>query len=436
MFENKHIFSVTDVNRLTKRILESEEILNNICVRGEISNISTYSSGHIFFTLKDLNSQITCTMFKTYVSKLAFKPENGMKVIIQGNITLYEARGTYQMIVSMMEPDGLGALALQFEQLKEKLQKEGYFDESHKRPLPPIPQSVGIVTSPTGAAICDMVNILSRRWPLIKIYVYPAIVQGNEAPQSIKDGIIFFNTYKPVDVLIVGRGGGSIEDLWCFNDESLVKCVYASKIPVISAVGHESDFTLCDFASDKRAPTPSAAAELAVPNGNDVYGRLSLTKENMVRILSSKITGYKQLVSKYEKSRALSNPMSFIMDKQRDLAQLEKDFFNCKEKYFLDKRDELLRIKDKIENKIDLNIERNRNKLSITAGKLSSLDPLKIISRGYSVVYKDNSVVKGIDDVDVGSIINIDVKDGIIQSEVKDIKKKGKKKDGRKKVNI
>lgn len=427
MFENKHIFSVTDVNRLSKRILESEDLLNNICVRGEISNLSTYSSGHVFFTLKDLNSQLTCTMFKTYVSRLGFKPSNGMKVIIQGNITIYEARGTYQMVVTVMEPDGLGALALQFEQLKEKLQKEGYFDESHKKPLPEIPESVGVITSPTGAAVCDVVNILSRRWPIVKIYVYPAIVQGNDAPASIKSGIEFFNTYKHVDLLIVGRGGGSIEDLWCFNDEGLVKSVYASKIPIISAVGHESDFTLCDFVADKRAPTPSAAAELAVPNGNDTYGKLSLIRDNMCRTVMGKIDGYKNLISKYEKSRALSNPMSFILDKQRDLAQTEKDFFNCIDKYFSDKHDELDTLSERLKTKTDLNIERSKNKLGILAGKLASLDPLKTVAKGYSVVYKEDEVVKDIKDVKSGDMIDIRLKNGIIKSEVKTTVKKGKK---------
>ena len=429
MLENRHIFSVSDLNKITKRILESEEILNNICVRGEISNLSTYSSGHVFFTLKDLNAQITCTMFKTYVSRIAFKPTNGLKVIIQGSVTLYEARGTYQMIVTAMEPDGIGALALQFEQLKNKLQQEGYFDENHKKPLPSMPESIGVVTSPTGAAICDIVNILTRRWPLINIYVYPAIVQGNDAPKSIKDGIIFFNNYKHVDVMIVGRGGGSIEDLWCFNDETLVKTIYSSKIPIISAVGHESDFTLCDFVADKRAPTPSAAAELAVPNGHDIYGILSLRRENMCRIIQSKIDNYKSRVDKYKTSRALSNPMSFILDKQKDFAQLEKDFFDCKDEYFKNKQEDINEVSQKLLLSANRNVDKNRNRLGILAGKLSSLDPLKVVSKGYSVVYNEGNVVKNIKQVKVGDTIKINLCDGVIQSEVKkkSVKKKGKK---------
>lgn len=427
----KHIISVSELNRVVKRIFDTEEILNNILIRGEISNLSTYSSGHLYFTLKDENAQISATMFKTYVTRLRFRPENGLKVIVQGKVSLYEARGTYQINIVDMEPDGYGALALRYEQLKKKLEEQGYFDESRKKELPLYPKSIGVITSPTGAAICDIINILTRRWPLCEIKVYPAIVQGQTAPESLINGVKFFNEHNLCDVIIIGRGGGSIEDLWGFNDEMLVKTIYASKIPIVSAVGHESDFTLCDFVSDKRAPTPSAAAELTTPSINDMYGQLSNYNIRLNNAIKRKLDVYKEKVDKLSKNRMLVNPMLFVQDKQRDFALIEKDFNSSKKQYFETKKLELTNINDKLILSYDKLKEQKKNKLANVSGKLSTLDPLKIVARGYSVAYNNGNVVKKINDVEKGSEIKISVSDGEIFAEVNDVKKgKGNNKNG------
>lgn len=431
MFENKRIFTVSEVNKYVKMILDNEDFLNNICIRGEISNLSTYSSGHLYFTIKDLNAQISATMFKSYAQKLSFKLENGMKVIAQGSISLYEARGTYQINVFALEPDGLGALALRYEQLKQKFQQEGYFDESHKKPLPKFPDEIGVITSPTGAAVCDIINIATRRWPISKICVYPAIVQGKEAPESLINGVRFFNDKKKVDVIIIGRGGGSIEDLWGFNDERLVKTIYESKIPIISAVGHEVDFTLCDFVSDKRAPTPSAAAEIAVPSSNDMYGMLSQYEKRLNKSIEHKVSIGKERLDKLKSSQALVNPKKFLLAKQRDFELLKKDFLNSKDKYFDAKRQDVDYLEKELIDNMAYLVDRKKNNLAQSAGKLSTLDPLKIISRGYSVAYHEGSVVKEVSKIKVGDEININVSDGTIKTNVIDIeKKKGKKKNG------
>lgn len=426
--EGKIIISVTELNKYAKRVLDSQPALTNVFLRGEISNLSTYASGHLYFTLKDENAQISATMFYSYVSKLKFVPENGMKVVALGRVSLYEARGTYQINITEMEPDGFGLLALKYEKLKKKLEEQGYFDDSHKKPLPKFPNSVGVITSPTGAAICDIVNILSRRWPICQIKVYPAIVQGNSAPESLIKGVNFFNEKKNVDVIIIGRGGGSIEDLWGFNDEMLVKTIYSSKIPIISAVGHESDFTLCDYVSDKRAPTPSAAAELAVPNKNDMLGMLELYNKKMNGNMKSTLGIYKEKLNKLSSNRMLSNPMLFIMEKQNDFAHIEKDFLTSKNNYFEKKKEQIDDVNSLLNDKIIRLLENKGNRLSSEAGKLSTLNPLKIVSRGYSVVYKDGKVVKEIKKMKIGDKIEVSVSDGKLEAEVSDIRKNDLKK--------
>jgi len=273
--EQKNALTVTQLNEYIKMMFDSQPTLNRLLVRGEISNFVNHRSGHFYFTLKDENSLIRAVMFKSAAMKLNFQPENGMRVIARGKVSVFPRDGQYQLYADDMELDGIGGLYVAFEQLKNKLAAEGLFDESRKRPLPRFPSKIGIITSPTGAAIRDMINVTGRRYPMAEITIYPALVQGSDAPRSLAAGIRYFNNAdKRPDVIIIGRGGGSIEDLWAFNNEQLARFIANSEIPVISAVGHETDFTICDFVADRRAPTPSAAAELAVPDSYELHTRI------------------------------------------------------------------------------------------------------------------------------------------------------------------
>ena len=288
--QNTLVLSVSQLNRYIKMNFDADENLANIFISGEISNFTNhYRTGHLYFTLKDDSAAVRAVMFNSSAKRLKFMPEDGMKVIARGRVSVYEASGQYQLYVDDMQPDGVGALNLAYEQLKEKLQKEGLFSELHKKPLPPYPEKVGVITSPTGAAVRDIINVLGRRFPYAEIVFCPVLVQGDGAHLQLTDAVNLFNSERAADVIIIGRGGGSIEDLWEFNDEGLARAVYNSEIPVISAVGHETDFTICDFVADMRAPTPSAAAELAVPDANELQYALSALKNRMFLNVSSGI---------------------------------------------------------------------------------------------------------------------------------------------------
>ena len=287
--QNTLVLSVSQLNRYIKMNFDADENLANIFISGEISNFTNhYRTGHLYFTLKDDSSAVRAVMFNSSAKRLKFMPEDGMKVIARGRVSVYEASGQYQLYVDDMQPDGVGALNLAYEQLKEKLQKEGLFSELHKKPLPPYPEKVGVITSPTGAAVRDIINVLGRRFSYAEIVFCPVLVQGDGAHLQLTDAVNLFNSERAADVIIIGRGGGSIEDLWEFNDEGLARAVYNSEIPVISAVGHETDFTICDFVADMRAPTPSAAAELAVPDANELQYALSALKNRMFLNLPTK----------------------------------------------------------------------------------------------------------------------------------------------------
>lgn len=379
-------------------IIDNDKLLVSVCVRGEISNFTNhYKTGHFYMTLKDEASLIKAVMFRGNASKLKFLPENGMKVIVTGRVSAYIRDGQYQIYIDSMEPDGIGALYIAYEQLKKKLAAEGLFDREKKKPLPKIPTRIGIITSPTGAAIRDIINILGRRFPLCRPILYPSLVQGDGASAQIIAGIDYFNEKKNVDVLIVGRGGGSLEDLWAFNDEALCRRVAASDIPIISAVGHETDFTLCDFAASVRAPTPSAAAELAVPESselkrkiNNVNARMELLCEQRIKILKEKLTALSN-------SRVLTNPMNFIDDRKMALGMTE----------------------DKLITRMNTLIERKKSSLVSHAAKLDALNPLSVVARGYSAVFNDEGkLIKSISQTKKGDMVSFMVTDGKISAEV------------------
>jgi len=374
--------TVTQLNEYVKRIIDGTPQLNNVYVKGEISNFKNhYSTGHYYFTLKDEGGQLRSVMFKSAAAKMQFIPEDGMKVTAHGRISSFVRDGTYQLYCDAMEPDGIGALYVAFEQLKRKLELEGLFDPARKKPLPKIPTRVGIITSATGAAIRDMINVCGRRFPYAKLVLFPSLVQGPDAPPQLIAGMNYFNATLSVDVIIIGRGGGSIEDLWAFNDEGLARAVAASRIPVISAVGHETDFTICDFVADRRAPTPSAAAELAVPDTAELKRKISNIITREADVIGAMLRLRREKLESLANSRAMTDPGNLIEDKR----------------ILLDHLSDRLRLAE------DRELQMKKAEMAAAAGKLNALNPLSVISRGYSAVYRDDGVlVKKIEDVEPG----------------------------------
>lgn len=395
--------TVTQLNEFVKRVIDTTPQLTDVYVKGEISNFKNhYSTGHYYFTLKDEGGQLKSVMFRSAAAKMKFIPEDGMKVTAHGRISSFVRDGTYQLYCDSMEPDGVGALYVAFEQLKKKLEAEGLFDPARKRPLPKIPTRVGIITSATGAAIRDMINVCGRRFPYAKLVLYPTLVQGPDAPPQLIAGMQYFNAAKSVDVIIIGRGGGSIEDLWAFNDEGVARAVAASQIPVISAVGHETDFTICDFVADRRAPTPSAAAELAVPETSELKRKIQNIVTREADVIGSMLKIRREKLISLANTRAMTNPMNFI-DDRRMTADLLGDRLKRAE-------ESILQIK--------------KAEMAKEAGKLSALNPLSVISRGYSAVYKeDGKLVKNVDDVTVGEKIEFKTIGGQVACTVDEIKK-------------
>ncbi len=397
----KRIISVSELNEYIKLVLEHDELLMNICVKGEISNFTNhYKTGHMYFSLKDAGGAVKAVMFRGNAIKLKFMPENGMKVLVSGRVGVFPRDGQYQIYVDSMEPDGIGALALAFEQLKGKLEKEGLFADWRKKPLPAMPMRIGVITSPTGAAIRDILHILGRRFPLAEVDLYPALVQGENAAADLVRGLAHFNRAKNVDVIILGRGGGSIEDLWAFNEEPLVRAVAASEIPVISAVGHETDFTLCDFAADKRAPTPSAAAEIAVPNAEDILYTIQTADMRLRRAMNQKISIAKERLDRLASSRVLKNPQNVIDDK----------------------RMMLLREEQMLHEKMQAVLRTKGANLGEKAAKLDALNPLAVLARGYAAVFDEkNKVIKNTKGVKIGDDITLAMADGKLSATVKTI---------------
>lgn len=395
------VLSVTQLNNYVKTLLDNDDVLCALYVAGEISNFKRHTSAHLYMSLKDGDSIVRAVMFASSAAKLKFEPADGMKVIVRGRVSLYTRGGSYQLYIDDMQPDGIGALNLAFEQLKEKLHKEGLFDAQRKKRLPLYPKRVGVITSPTGAAVRDILSVLKRRYPVAEVVFCPASVQGTGAAEEIVSAITLFNKEKAADVLIVGRGGGSLEDLWAFNEESLARTVAASEIPVISAVGHETDFTICDFAADYRAPTPSAAAEMAVPDIIELKSAISANGRYIYKFVRQKLDREKSELDRLKKCRALQNPMTLTDEARERVDKLSQNMISLIQTKFLFERERLKGI----------------------CGRLSALSPLEVMARGYSIVYSDGAIIADANDLSLNSEINLLFKRGSASATVKEIKK-------------
>ncbi len=384
------VYSVNELNNYVKGLLDNDENLKYIFVSGEISNFKAHYSGHMYMTIKDETAAIKAVMFAGNASRLKFSVENGMKVIAFGTVSLFPRDGSFQLYITDMQPDGVGALSIAFEQLKKKLEAEGLFSQAHKKPIPAFPKRVGVVTSSTGAAIQDIFNVLKRRCPACQVVVRPTQVQGEGAAGDIAKAIEEFNALKGADVLIVGRGGGSVEDLWAFNEEVVARAVYNSQIPIISAVGHETDYSICDFVADLRAPTPSAAAELAVPDRVELKGELLAYKQQLFTFVRNEIAFQRNKLAAIEKSGALKDPIIKINDSRKELAYLNERLCDIAQ------------------------AQLNGKKLEFSAlvGKLDALSPLGVISRGYALVSKEESLLTSVSSVAIGDSIKIKLSDG------------------------
>ena len=388
--------SVTELNSYIKNKIADDEYLNNVLIKGEISNFKNHYTGHMYFTLKDENSLIKCVMFKTYAQKLGFMPKDGMKVFVLGGVSVFERDGVYQIYVKVMQEDGVGILYKKYEELKQRLEEEGYFDEEHKKRIPQMPKIIGVLTSQTGSVIRDIINVSTRRNPNVNIRLFPVPVQGEGAAEKIAEGIKFMNENKLADVLILARGGGSLEDLWPFNEEIVAHAIYNSEIPIISAVGHETDFSISDFVADLRAPTPSAAAELAVPDIYEVKQKIN-TYQNRLRLtLIKKVEIMKLRYEKCMSSRVFKEPLRNINDNY-----LKIDVY----------------IK-KLENSIKTKQKEEKTKYIELISKLDTLSPLKTLTRGYSLVEENDKIIKSAKDVKTGDKINIRFVDGTKQAEI------------------
>ena len=398
--DNAEIFSVTMLNEYIKNIFENNRTLSSVTVRGEISNFTNHRSGHLYFSLKDSDGQIRAVMFRSRAQGLKFMPESGMKVIIHGSVTVYPRDGSYQIYVSSMQPDGIGALYLAYEQMKARLAEEGLFDDIHKKPIPMYPRRIGVITSPTGAAVRDIINVTGRRYPMADIYLYPALVQGAGSEESLVRALDYLDKSGLCDVIIIGRGGGSIEDLWSFNSEKLARRIFDAKTPIISAVGHETDFTICDFVSDMRAPTPSAAAEIAVPDRRELMMRVDQLDERLATAL----------IRSVQRARERLNVLSDRAGAESVRRMLEG------------KRDEVNYLNEKSALLIRSILQAKRDMLSSSAAKANALSPLSTLSRGYSVAEKDNVVIKSVNELSKGDRLTLIMRDGTAVTEVVEIK--------------
>lgn len=386
------IHSVSEVTQYIKGLFEHEPILNNIQVRGELSNFKRYASGHCYFTLKDAQAALKCVMFRSSAAKLRFQPENGMQIVGTGRISVYERDGVYQLYVQRMEPEGLGSLAAAFEQLKERLTAEGLFETEHKQPLPTYPHRIGIVTSASGAVLRDIYHVSKRRWPAVQLVLRPVLVQGEQSAAQIAEAIRFFNEQYPVDVLIVGRGGGSLEDLWSFNEEIVVRAIYASHIPVISAVGHETDFTLADFVADQRAATPSQAAELAVPDRREVYRYVQSQQARLQTLASRELRQKRLRLEALLNHTALRQPQLLLADR----------------------RQRLDRALARLQELAGQQLQAKKHQLQLTLDRLDLLNPLQVLRRGYGIVEQAERPCTTVKQIKAGDALKIILRDGYV----------------------
>ena len=388
--------TVGELNRYVKMLMDNDALLSAVSVQGEISNLKYHSSGHLYFTLKDGEAEIAAVMFRSSAMNLKMTAKDGMQVIAFGRVSVYEKSGRAQLYVSAMLDNGIGALQLEYERLKKQLEAEGLFDEKRKRPIPRLPKCIGIITSPTGAAVRDMINVTGRRWPSAKILLYPSLVQGEQAPASLCMGLDVLNASGECDVIIIGRGGGSIEDLWAFNDERVVRRVASSETPIISAVGHETDFTLCDFAADLRAPTPSAAAELAVPDRDEMQIRLdelfARIDNATSRVISLKRESFANMASRLE----LFSPKGRLAMEKKDLEQKRRA----------------------LEQGIERVLQKKQDSLALASAKLAAINPLAVLGRGYSYSQINGTVVSSVKQINKGDKIDIRFVDGSAVAEI------------------
>ena len=392
-----HIYTVSQVNQYIKSLLDRDRELTALYVRGEISNYKAYPSGHHYFSLKDGEGAIRCVMFKREAMSLRFRPENGMKVIAFGRVAVFPRDGQYQLYCTSLTPEGVGDLHLAFEQLKQKLYGEGLFDPAHKKPIPKFPKRIALITSSAGAAVRDMLRILGARWPMAEVFLLPVRVQGAEAPGEICAAIAWANRHQVADLIITGRGGGSMEDLWAFNDENVARTIYHSAIPVISAVGHEPDVTIADFVADLRAATPSNAAELAVPDQNEVAVWLRQMEGRLAQAMGRKLESARKDLDRAARCRALQDPMNYVDDKRMVL-----DYQ-----------------REKLAAGLNAALNRERQRFGQLASKLDALSPLKVLGRGYAIPRKaDGGVVRSVADVAPGDPLKLRVADGEISCQV------------------
>lgn len=403
--EQQMIFSVSEANNFIKALLDRVPQLQEIFVRGEISNYKLYPSGHHYFTLKDAEGAMRCVLFKGNALRLRFRPENGMKVIAFGRISVFPRDGAYQLYVSELSPEGAGDLHVAFEQLKAQLEREGLFDPAHKKPLPKYPKTIAIITSPAGAAVHDMLRILRKRYPLTKVRLLPVRVQGAEAPGEIAAAIRYANRYKLADLLIVGRGGGSIEDLWAFNDELVAHAIYESEIPVISAVGHEPDVTISDYVADLRAATPSNAAELAVPDQDALRQNLDAMSSAMASALSRQLKAARQHLNVLSQSPALRSPTGYIEQREKSLELLKNRLIAAQNQ----------------------SITRKNQRYIAAVSKLDAMSPLKVLTRGYSMAQTEaGEVLRSVRQVELGERVSVLLSDGKLSATVMDKKEEAR----------
>ena len=396
------ILTVTQLNTLIKELLESEPLLANLCVRGELSNYKIYPSGHHYFTLKDRESSLRCVMFKSSAQRLRFRPENGMSVTVSGRVSVYPRDGAYQFYCSGIMPEGTGDLQVAFEQLKAKLEGEGLFDPAHKKPLPEFPARIAIITSSAGAAVHDMIRILGARWPMAKVLLLPVRVQGVEAPPEIAGAIRYANEFRVADLIITGRGGGSIEDLWAFNDERVARAIYASEIPVISAVGHEPDVTISDYVADRRASTPSNAAEIAVPDSREMRELLASYEIRSSQSMRKQLSAQRERLNNLQSARVLSAPTA----------------------QFDNRRMELDRMRDRLLAAEELNISRRKERFVKLTAALDAMSPLRVLTRGYAIAAdQDGRSVRSVEELRMGQTLRVRFFDGSADCRVEDLQR-------------